>query len=374
MVQATDRFLAQIRKSHQMVSYVDVAAPDQGTVRLPVLDGDIKVDRTAAVRRSCTISCIDRLGTLVPRGIDSLLTPYGTEIRPYRGVRYRNDNTEEVYPLGVFRLAKVNVTDSVEGGASLSLEAFDLSRTVSRDKFIVPYTIAASTNVVTAIKEILKRTVPNAEYDSISTTITTTAPMLFDAGNDAWEAATGLARSIGCDVYFDTAGRVVIAPPYDLDALPNPAFTYIEGAGSTMIDLALGFTDEPGYNGVIVSGQSTGDELPPVRAEAWDEEPTSPTYRNGPYGEVPLFVTDSVVKTQSEAQAMASSLLSTHLGFSSQLSITSSVNPALEAGDIVQVVRQRSGISGLFVADAFNVPLHRTGTQALTLRQKRTVG
>jgi hypothetical protein len=369
MPRVTTRFLNEIRRSHTVYAYVDVTSPNQETIRLPATQGDVSVDRTAAIRRSCQVTCIDPLGQLVPKDKDSVLTPYGTEIRPYRGVKY-TDGTIEVAPLGVFRIAKATVED---GGQTpqIKIESFDRSRAVARDKFTSPYVIAPDTNVVTAIKDILARTYPDLEYDAISSPVTTTASKVYDVGDDPWDEVTLLATSIGCEVYFDVEGRVVIAPSPDIDALPTADFTYIEGQGCTMTELTRVFTDEPGFNGVIVTGESPGDELPPVRGEAWDEEPTSATYRLGPYGEVPMFHTDQVVKTTEEAETVARQLLNSQLGFSSQLSITATVNPALEAGDVVEVVRAASHVSGLYVVDAFNVPLDKGGSQGLTLRQKR---
>lgn len=372
MARATERFLAEIRRSHTVFSYVDVVAPNQQVKRLPAIDGGVSVDRTAAVRRACSIECVDPLGELVPRGTASLLTPYGTELFPYRGVKYSNGEIE-VYPLGVFRLAKVSVTDTSGGSPKIQLEAFDRSRTVARDKFTDTYIVPAGTNIITAIQGILDRTFPNLDYDTISTTISTTAPQVYDAGDDPWEACTLLAQSLGCEMYFDVEGRVVIAPPVDIDALPSPDFTYIEGDGCTMTDLAQVYTDEPGFNGVIVTGESPGDELPPVRAAAWDEEPSSATYRFGPYGEVPMFITDQNVKTQADADAMAQSLLRNLLGFSSNLSISALVNPSYECGSVIRVTRARSNIDALYAVDAFDVPMKASATQSLSVRQKRTV-
>ncbi|MFJ4828387.1 DUF5047 domain-containing protein [Streptomyces sp. NPDC088747] len=376
---ASARLLAEISRSHEVYSYVDVISPTQERRRLPATGGEVGVDRTAAIRRTCKATCIDPLGVLVPSGTDSLLTPYGTELRPYRGVRYaptpeHPEGETEVVPLGVFRLSKVTIQDTTGGSPDIQLEAYDLSRTVARDKFTSPYVIATGTNIIDAIKAILERTFPDLSYDSISTTRTTTAPRLYDVGDDPWEAVTVLAQTLGCDVYFDVEGWVVIAPPVDIDALPAPEFTYIEGERCTMLDLSRVFTDEPGHNGIVLTGESPGDELPAVRAVAWDEEPTSATYHLGPYGEVPQFITDQLIKTQEEAQATADQLLQNLLGFSSQLSISSIVNPAFEAGHVVEVVRARSHVSGLYAVDAFNVPLSAKGTQSLTLRQKRTVG
>lgn len=369
----TDRFYRELRRSHTVVTYINVIAPDLESVRLKVVDGEVACDRTAQVRRSITVQAVDPEGELTPRAVGEILTPYGTEIRPFRGVRY-DDGTEEVAPMGVFRISTCTITEGIQGTANITIEAYDRSRTVSRDKFIVPYTVAAGTNCLTAIREIISRTFPDAEYDSITTTLTTTGPRLYDSGADPWEAVTELARSMGCEIYFDVEGRVAIVPPPDINALPAEEFQYIEGQGCTMLELTRLFTDEPGFNGVIVTGESPGDEEPPVRGEAWDVSPSSPTYRYGPYGEVPAFITDSVVKTQEECEAIAKAQLALALGFSSQLTVTAITNPSFEAGHTVRVKRIKSGIDGLYVLDAFTVPLLLSNAQqVLTLRERRAI-
>lgn len=373
MPRATDRFISEIKRSHRSISYVDITGPTQESFRLDAIDGEVSVDGKAAVRRGLTVKCIDRTGQLTPENAESVLTPFGTEIRPYRGVIY-DDGTAEIYPLGVFRLAKTQVDDSVGGSPAISIESFDLSRTISRNKFTSVYTVPAATNVIDAIKGIITLTLPAADYDTISTGIVTSSPQVYDISSDPWEAVTTLAQSIGCEAYFDAHGVCVIAPPPDLAALPSPEFTYVENQGCTMISLSRVFTDEPGYNGVIVTGESPGDELPAVRGEAWDMEPSSATYRFGPYGQVPMFVTDQVVTTVEDATAEATSLLNAQLGFSSQLTITAGVNAAYESGDVIKVERARSHVSGLYVLDSFNIPLQGSGTQQLTLRQNRSVG
>ncbi|MEU3052284.1 DUF5047 domain-containing protein [Streptomyces griseus] len=370
MARQTDEFYREIRQSHSMTSYVDVIGPDLETIRLSATDGAVDVDGTAEFRRKMTVTCVDPSGRLTPRTEGEILTPYGTELRAYRGVVY-SDGREEICSLGVFRLSKSEVSDISTGGGTIKLEAFDRSRVIAREKFQTPYVVAAGTNLLTAIKHIVQRTFPDAQYDAITTTLTTTAPMLFDAGDSPWDAVTQLATAMGCEIYFDVEGWVVIAPPDDINALPAPDFSYIEGQGCTMTDLTRVYSDEPGYNGVIVVGESPGDELPPVRGEAWDMEPTSPTYRFGRYGEVPFFHTDTLVKTTEQAGAVARAMLAARVGSASQLSITATVNPSYEAGDVVEVVRQKSGVAGLYALDTFNVPLAHGGTQGLGVRERR---
>lgn len=377
----TDDFYAEIRKSHTAVSYVIILTPEGEPIRLPLTDGWVDVDRTAAIRRHLTATAVDPYGRLTPRETGEILTPYGTEMLAYRGVRYTGgdrDGEEEVAPLGVFRLSAATITAGIQGTVTISLEGYDYSRTISRDKFLAPYTIAVGTNILDAIKAIVQRTFANATYDTVDTAISTTGPYLYEAGGDPWDAATQLAQSIGCEIYFDVEGRIVVAPPPDINSLPAPNFDYVENEGCSMLDLTRVFTDEPGYNGVIVVGESTSDELPPVRGEVWDMNPTSPTYRFGPYGEVPLFINDSTVKTTEDCQVMAASQLALIIGYTSQLTLTTAVNPSYEGGDIIRVKRAQSGIDGLYVADAFNVPLMTgvtstggTNTQSLYLRELR---
>ncbi len=370
MPRMSDRFYQEIVRSHTVVAYVDIISADQEVIRLPAIDGGVNVDGTASFRRKCSVKCIDPTGLLTPSSDGGALMPRGTEMRPYRGVRYA-DGQEEVAPLGVFRLSEATIDDSAEGSPEISLEAFDRSRTISRDKFTVPYTIPAQTNVLDAIKDIVKRTYPAVVYDTISTAVTTTAPMLFEAGDDPWEACGELAKAMGCVIYFDADGDLAILPPDDVNALPQPEFSYVEGESCTMLGMSRRYSDDPGYNGVIVTGESVGDELPPVRGEAWDDNPTSPTYRHGPYGEVPAFHTDKVAKTADEAKVVAQLVLADMLGAAHQIEVTAIVHPALEAGDIVRVRRERSGVDGLYAVDAFPVPLKANATQSLTLRERR---
>jgi hypothetical protein len=370
----TDEFYRRIRLSHESFSYVEMIAPDQETKLLQALEGDVAVDRSALVRRSLNCRIVDPTGAVTPRSTGEVLTPYGTELRAYRGIRWRNNDgtySQEVCPLGVFRLAKSTISYKADGTSDILLEAYDHSRTIQRDKFTAPYVVAAGTNLLTAIQEIVKRTFPGVQYDTITTTRVTSGPMLLDTGSDPWEVCNQLARSMGCEIYFDVVGRLAVVPPPDIATQPAPDFQYFDSDGGHMIDLGRDYSDDQAFNGVIVTGETPGDELPPVRGEAWDDSPTSPTYRYGDYGEVPQFITDATAKTEEDCIKIAKAELALILGRPAALSITSLVNPSYEAGDVVEVTLARAGVDGLYGIDAFNVPLSSSATQMLTLREKR---
>lgn len=387
-------FLREIRKSHTSFAYVEVISATNETIRLKALSGQVEVDRKAAVRRRLTLTCTDVTGDLTPEKAGDLLTPYGTTIKPYRGVIY-TDGSVEVCPLGVFRLSQSSISDDsgtgtasggggsgssgslrsmgASGGFTINLDAYDLSRTVSRDKFTSPYTIAEGTNVVEAIKTILGRTFPDLTYDTMGTTLTVTPTQVWDAGEDPWTVCQVLAISLGADLYFDVLGHVRLTPAPDIQSLTAADFDFVEGENCTLLNVEKIFSDEPGYNGVVVIGESPGDDLPPVTATVWDDEPSSLTYHLGPYGEVPMFLQDQLVKTTEEAQAVANATLNSILGFVSQLTMDVVVNPAFECGDVVQVRRARAKVDDRYVLDAFTVPLSAQDSQSLTVRQTRKV-
>jgi hypothetical protein len=389
----TARFFKELKKSHRIFSYVDCTSATNETIRLVALAGQVDADRTASVRRRLSMTCTDPLGELTPERAGDILTPYGTELRPYMGVIY-DDGEIEVCALGVFRLSTVTLIDDsgtgtasggsatsggssvrqvggASGGLTITMDAYDLSRTVSRDKFTTPYTIAEGTNVIQAIKSILSRTFPDLSYDAMGSNLTVAPTQVFDAGEDPWAVAQGLAMSLGAELYFNILGNVTIEPSTDIRSLTAADFEYIEGEGSTMLGVEKIFSDEPGYNGVVVIGESPADDLPPVTATAWDSDPHSLTYHLGPYGEVPMFLQDQLVKTTEEAQAMANAVLSNILGFVNQLNVDALTNPAFECGDVVRIVRARSKIADYFVVDAFTVPFSALDSQTLNVRQTR---
>lgn len=372
----SDAFLAEMRKSYTVFSYVDVVTWDNRVFRLDATDGTVNVDRTASTRRKATVTCVDPTGQLTPTSAKSVLAPFGTVIKPYRGVRYTSGvlaGSTEVVPLGVFRISDCRVTDSVGGSPDISLEAYDFSRTISRAKFDDVYTVDTGTNIIDGIKGIVERTFPDTVYDATTSTMTLNAPLVFDANSDPWEAAAQMATSAGMEIYFTATGLLKIAPPVDINHLPAPAWSFVEGNGCTMLNLDVEYSDDPGYNGVVLTGEAAGDDTPPVRSVVWDDDPSSPTYYLGPYGKVPDFITDSTVTTQEDADTAAAAQLNQILGFSSQLKVTAGVNPALDCGDVVRVTRQRSGVNALYAIDAVSIPLHATGTSSISLRQKQVV-
>jgi len=120
------------------------------------------------------------------------------------------------------------------------------------------------------------------------------------------------------------------------------------------------------YNGVLVQGQNTAADLP-VSALAYDSDPTSPTVWGGYFGRVVRVEQSSAVATTTQAQASAESLLDRRLGLTRSITLSIAPNPALEAGDVIDVAFV-DGRRERHVIDAVTIELGPEGAQRLTTR------
>lgn len=355
-----------LHNSHTVVTKADllvdgvVIYPD-----LPVTAGSVTVDSTAQFLRSASVSLIDVYGDLVPDSPFRSLTPYGTELKLYRGARLL-DGTDETVALGVFRLSKTSIKDVA--GARIDVAAMDRSRTISRNKWTTTWNVAAGTNVADAIIAIVQDRLPGVEM-SITATDHVTPKLSYDPQADPWvDAVQTLATGIGFDAYFDVDGVFTLEPAID-PAAQSPVLYLVEGPTNIVTELDTDFDDDPGYNGVIVTGESTGNAAP-ARGEAWDDNPASPTYYLGRYGRVPNFVTSKVVTTNAQAVAMASGLLLRELGVTVQRQITMVPNPALETGDVLHLTRAASKVDENVVVQSYQLPLTVAGLMSVTTKQQ----
>jgi hypothetical protein len=122
----------------------------------------------------------------------------------------------------------------------------------------------------------------------------------------------------------------------------------------------------------VVTVIGTNSAAPNVRGSAWDANPSSPTYRGGPYGTRTKVVRSENAITNTQAQAMANAYLIQLLGPQDTLSFTAVPNAALDVGDTVMMTRARMGVSGAaYVIAGIDLPL--TADTGMTIRCQRSV-
>lgn len=367
----TAAFQAALLKSHTIVTRAEILY-EGSVVRVldEVIGGTVNVEATAAVRRRCSVRIVDSTGDLVPTGTADDLYPNGSEIRLYRGVRLSTG--DELVPLGTFRIGRTKVIDT-PGGLVIDVNGYDRARSVQRNRFIDPYSIASGANIGTAIQALITDRLPGTTYNFPTISASTTAAFTFLEGEDPWRKATEMAESVGASLFFDPLGICTLRPSSNT---ADVVASFTEGETATFLDVERDLDDEKTYNAVVATGEAPTSTAP-VRAVAYDANPTSPTYYLGPYGLVPFFYSSPFIGTTTQAQDAANARLQKVIGATEAVRISIIPNPALDADDVVQIVRARSGVGGtgnpFFVVDDLAIPLEADRPMTIATRERRSL-
>lgn len=385
MQQRTPEFDQAIREDHFSVVEAEVFRRGQSLGAIPVLGGDWTDDRFASVRRRCSLS-LPALPELIPTKdwkADNGLWPVGNEVQLRVGVQYDDGSTESV-PAGRYRLTRPTLQDTGVD-ITLTVEGYDRSRVVSRNRFTKPYAVRKGTDYATAIKALIKSRIPTlaeTDYRFIMTTngssggrSFSTPDLLFTNNDDPWTKATEMAESIGAELFFDSLGRIVLRAVQDVANAPV-VWDYAEGDGTNLLTVDRSLDDETAYNGVIVDSSNT--QLPkPIHAEYWDTDPSSPTYYDpsspsfSTYGAVPYFMNTEYITTQAQANQAARSNFDKVSGISEQVAFSAIVHPAHESGDVVSISRARANVNDIYIMDSIRCGLGYTGTMDVATRTRR---
>lgn len=364
MYQVSDAFKAALLKSHTVVVKAELWTPTVKIQDLKLEKSDVTIDRTAKVRRTCSVTLSDE--AMVPFDASAPMWPAGNEIRLFRGIRLATG--DELAPLGVFRISKPQMDDN--GVVSMKVSGYDRSKTVSRARFDKPYVVVAGTRYDTAIKTLIQSRVSwmTAAHFNFAPISTTTPLLVFDAQKDPWDCALEMAENVGCELYFDADGICVLTPVVDPASITTSA-TYIEGQNNTLVKTSRSIDDENAYNGFIVNGESSANAAP-IYSEKWDDDPASPTYYLGPYGKMPMFYTSNMITTQAQADAYALSMYYKNKGFAELVEFSAIPHAALDAGDVVQVTRLRSGINITGTVESIKISQDINSDMSVSMRRR----
>ncbi|WP_217235475.1 DUF5047 domain-containing protein [Streptomyces sp. AC555_RSS877] len=350
MYPVSDRFPKRLTEDHTPVTQVSLFLTTGQVIDLPHTGGSVTVDGAQAIRRTCTVTCPDP--TLIPRTPADELATYGARMRIARGVDY-GDGTQELIPLGVFRLDDVD-GDVSEG--SVTLTGSDLAIIVQDDKFTAPYRVTGT--VVSAITEIIQRSIPGADIIS-QITNTVIGSRVFAVEADPWAGVQEIAAAAGAECYASPDGEFIIATLPDL-ATTEPVWAIEAVEGGAYISGQRAMSSKAVHNGVLARGENTSDNAPPVSYLATDNDPNSPTYWGGPFGRRPTFHNSSTLITTGACQAAATVILAKAKAPNASGDISSLPNPALEPGDVLRV-QHEDGSRELHQVAAFTVPLDLGG-------------
>jgi hypothetical protein len=264
-------------------------------------------------------------------------------------------------PLGVFP-----VQASALDGTTLvtEIQGIDRSQLVVDARLEDDYAVAAGVNYGTAIRDLINAGVPGLTYALTSTTFVT-PPLVFPAQSDRWEAARGMAKSIGCELFFNGVGTCVMQPEPTFSSIPQ--WTVSEGEGGLLISAALAMDRAPAFNAVIATGENTANTTVP-RGTWYDTDPTSPTFYGGGFGRKPRFYASPFITTPEQAISAATAIGTAQRGVARSLSFASLPNPQMVPGHLVLVKRAAIGVDEVHILDSTTIPLTASEPQTGTSR------
>lgn len=365
-------FKSAVKTSHKVISKAAVWSNDRKLLDLDVVSGKVSVNANNSSRRTCEITLhTDPEDTdLVPDTGYDFLTPFGNQLRLYRGIQFA-DGTEEYIPLGVFVITDVQIEDASQG-VTITVRGEDKSIIVSRNKWTTTFQMLTGT-LEASLTNLLQNRFPDIEVNFPTTNVSINQIILgADSSNDPFKDAVTIAQLVGFDLFFDVNGVCTMKQFPTLDAATVVA-TYEEGNGGTIDTVNRNISTKETYNGVIYTVEGS-QVTTPIRVEVWDEDTTSPTYRYGVFGSVPTFITTNLISTSAEAIKAATLLLNTYIGQQEEITFTAIVDPSLDVNDVVYIKAVGSKIDRTVIIDSMDIPLSYTENLSVNTRVVRVVG
>lgn len=371
MYPTSSNFKTAIRTNHVVLSKAEIWNQESKILDLPIESGSVSISVNNLMRRTCSVRLItDRtVDNLVPNTGFDAITPFGNEVRVYRGVRF-DDGTEEYVPLGVFVMTDVRITDN-NNGVMIEITGEDRSLLVSRAKYTQAYKMVPGT-LEASLTALLQDRYPDIETNFPVTNVTIQQIILgINSDNNPWRDAVDIAALVGYDLYFDVDGIATMKQFPSLDGSAVVA-SYQEGENTLITSIDRTMSTKETYNGIIYTVQ--GSQIAtPIRVEAWDEDSTSPTYRYGVFGQAPIFINSNVIATSTEATQAAIYLLNKYIGAQEQITWNSIVDPSLDANDVVYIHSIGAKVDRLVIIDSLTMPLNPKDSLSAQARVVRVV-
>jgi hypothetical protein len=350
----------QLTTSHSMTVRATAYTATYGVVSdLPVITGSIIVDATSQTRRTGTVGIGDP--GYWPGDPFAILSPLGSELGVEYGISLLSGTIEWI-PIFRGPITDCARQRPVSSGAALTVTVADRSSKVAEARFDQPTQTVVGATAVAEIRRLITEVLPGVTVTDLTGSTQVAAQL--DIERERWaDGIEKLADSIGAEVFADPLGNFVIRPQPVLTA--PPVWVVATGEHGTLISIDEQQTRDHTYNRVIASGQRT-DGTPPVWAAVSDTDPLSPTYVGGQFGVKTRFYSSPLLTTVPQCTSAATALLARTTGMQGKVSLTTLVNPALDAGDVL--AGRVEGTVSAHIIDTVPIPLSVGDTQQIATR------
>lgn len=322
-------------------------------------DATLTLDSNALVRRHVQFSLPDTTAILPISG--GYLDPSMVNlIKVTAGVTWLTG--ADSWGIGTFVITDPHLVDP--SSPNVTVQGYDLALLVSRWKLSESYGVVAGTQVGTAISDLIDfawqgpSPIPKAFFPPAAAM---PAGIVVNTTDDPMAVAASWAAGMGCDLYFDATGTLVLRQS-DFPFTRPPSWYYADGADAILLEIAQTFSVQDSFSHVIALGNSLAGGAP-VRADAYDTNPSSPTYYLGPFGDVPTTINLQTVDNPTTAMDAAMGELARKKGVHRTIEFQTVPVSSHDEQDIIGLTRDASDLSGtnLFMIEALTIPLGYVG-------------
>jgi len=332
------RMIRAVQESHTATARIDIVR-GAAITSFKAIDGVVTFDFDDTTRRSLDITFIDESGrTFID--MERLTDPFTCSLKPYRGIDFSNNGSDvEWMGLGEYFTDRLEILETSEGVVQWRISALDAS-SMCRTPLQFPVFIPGGVPGGEAIPQILRQVWPRMNFQ-IREGSWTMPPTLIDEDKVPWDEAVRLAQASGQDLFITRDGLCVMGSrPSNVS--PRSNWDFVEGQNATFWEPKRNKSSRL-PNVVVVIGTNT--LAPGVRGEAYDTDPYSPTYVNGPYGRIVETYKSELVVVTEQAEAMARNILNRRLGPADEVEFYTTPIPFLDEADTISVTRDRMGMN-----------------------------
>ena len=232
------------------------------------------------------------------------------------------DGEPERVPIATLQITST----SVDRWGGVELSGYSVDRRIGRANFYRPYYMGGGavrpwiTDLLSVARVPISIDPRVGEQHVAAATYT----------SDRWAAVADLALSVGAEVYADRLGGITVAP---VPTLHDPVAATLAGV---VTDHQAAETAEDAVSVVVVEGDRSNQSAVP-RGYWRDEDPFSPTFVGGPFGEQVRRVSLPVATSIQQCIEAARTIGLGSRGTRSSVDVTLAQADYLDPGDVVLV-------------------------------------
>ncbi|WP_288048300.1 DUF5047 domain-containing protein [Nocardia sp.] len=261
--------------------------------------------------------------------------PFG-DARPISAVAEAVSKTiEELVPMGFFAISEIS-GDIHEG--PLDIVAPGLESLIIAEPLTAPTSTKGYPSTVEFCQSLISAVLPDAVVaDESSNGLDAIPTKTWDTDSSRWAALQEAARAVGAEIFVSAAGSFVLRDVPNVELGPT-AWDVLAGERGVMVAAERGLSADGVFNRVIVRGENTADNIPPVSGTATLTDPFDPLRYGGPFGRRTKVYRSELIKSVGQAELAAEAILRDALAPNSSVTLSTVPNPALDAGDRIRVV------------------------------------